>query len=1089
MRRLNDIEADVSLSLPKAVERISSVEDALRALTTITSTLPADLQARDMYERVLSVAALIIPDITCGSIIVRRADGRYAYAASLKHDLELLKLVTFTREELDMQSGVRVVPSLRDLNTRVLDARRCELIEASNGALIVESTLIVPVYLGGQIEAALYLDSPRPAEELGKYAEVAKVFGAHVELALWRARVAEQARRAQRDLALRSRLRDVLSAEGDLAELFEAIVRAIHEEFGFAHVAVALIEDGQIVPRAHVGYGFLQSSYTFEGVVGRVVCTGESSLVVDVTRDPDYIAENPRVVSELCVPLRSGDHIIGIINIESEDATLDDADLGSISSLADHLGRAIERARLFEQTRASERRYRALYDAAERSRRELDLLHGVRSALAQELDVPCALRAVTEAVARTFGYTQISIYFIHEDDLVLQHQVGYDQVVSSVPLSKGVMGRVATTGRAELIDDVRSEPRFIGAVEDIASEVCVPLRRHGQVLGVLNVESRGGVSLTGNDLRLAQTVAGYIETTLELSSLHDEVRERENRYRLLAENMSDLVCLHGPDGSYRYLSPSVRTRLGYDPEELKGFTPFDLMHPEEYESIAFMTLRRLQSGQAQQLRLRLRRKDGAYAWFEASITPIRENGRLSGFVSTSRDITERKQAEDRLAWSATHDALTELPNRTLFESRLRAAHAEARRRGAARYAVLFLDLDRFKIINDSLGHRVGDELLVEFTRRLSSAVPAGSIVARLGGDEFAVLVEHLSDLREAELIAGRLEDALDAPLLVSGRELRVTVSIGIAPGRLDHRDSLDALRDADIGMYRAKRSATQRHAVFDTTMHDAAMRRLQLEGDLPRALRARELRLVYQPIVNLPTSRVEGVEALLRWTHPVLGEVRPEEFIRVAEETGLIVPLGEWVLQEACTQVRVWQREFADCCLDLHVNVSARQFYQPGLVETLARVLQDSGCDPERLNLEITESAIMQHDAISADILTHLRRLGARVQIDDFGTGYSSLASLHRFPIDALKIDRSFVARLGRDTTSSSIVQTVVTLARALGIGAVAEGVETSEQRTHLVRLGCHLAQGFLFSHPLPPQEITSILRRGAYLAPHGPTA
>ncbi len=472
-------------------------------------------------------------------------------------------------------------------------------------------------------------------------------------------------------------------------------------------------------------------------------------------------------------------------------------------------------------------------------------------------------------------------------------------------------------------------------------------------------------------------------------------------------------------------------------------------------------------------------KDGTLFWNELYIAPVlNEAGHIANFIGVQKDITERKILEEQLAHQAFHDPLTDLPNRSLFLDRLSHALKRSKRRGD-KVAVLFMDLDNFKVTNDSLGHEVGDDLLIEVAGRLSGCLRPTDTAARLGGDEFVILLEDIEDTNEANRVAKRIAETLRLPLYIEGHELLVTTSIGIAFGGSDENLPGSLLRNADLAMYRAKEAGKNSQAMFESGMNVRALERLQLEEDLRRALEREEFRVYYQPEVSLEDGRIMGFEALVRWEHPERGLVSPQEFIPVAEETGLIVPLGQWVLEEACRQAREWQERytgFADPSPAISVNLSARQFKQPGLADSIAEVLRKNGLEPRCLILEITES-MMVTDVDSAIItLRELRELGVKIAIDDFGTGYSSLAYLKRFPVDYLKIDRSFVDGLGRDPTDKGLVSAAITLAHYLGLEAVAEGVETAEQLEHLRELGCKLAQGYYFWKPSPGETASEIL-------------
>ena len=451
--------------------------------------------------------------------------------------------------------------------------------------------------------------------------------------------------------------------------------------------------------------------------------------------------------------------------------------------------------------------------------------------------------------------------------------------------------------------------------------------------------------------------------------------------------------------------------------------------------------------------------------------------RMMGTIEQQADeINQFPKRLEQLTRQAFRDALTGLPNRALFMDRLTHGLTRARRRHE-HVAVLFLDLDRFKVINDTLGHTVGDQLLVEVSNRLGSSLRPGDTVARLGGDEFGLLLEDVADAETAELVALRIEAELAKPLIFEGREVFVTSSIGIALSSERLGTPEEVLRDADLAMYHAKAKGKARHEIFDGTMSAPALDRMDLEMDLRSAITNRDFRLHYQPILRLETGRIVEVEALIRWQHEKRGLLQPDAFIGLTEETGLIVPIGQWVLTEACRQARAWQIEFPRTpALGMSVNLSAKQFQNPKLVEEITDALTMSGLDPACLKLEITESVVMQDVPATLAKLHELKDLGIRLAIDDFGTGYSSLGYLKRFPVDTLKIDRSFVKGLSHEGGDSAIVRAVVTVAKSLSMDVTAEGIETEQQRLELKALGCEFGQGFLFGRPLTPEHLKPLL-------------
>lgn len=554
-----------------------------------------------------------------------------------------------------------------------------------------------------------------------------------------------------------------------------------------------------------------------------------------------------------------------------------------------------------------------------------------------------------------------------------------------------------------------------------------------------------------------------------------ELDRRERYFSALVDNSADIVVVAGTDGSMRYASPAFERVLGF-PRGPGGPAAAGLTHPDDLPSLRRAIADSAAEGAAEQLELRLRNAEGEWLWFEAFVTDMSHDPVVGGYVANLRDITRRKTAEDRLAFAAVHDGLTGLPNRLLFLDRLDVALTRSARSGK-RVGVIFLDLDHFKRVNDGFGHAVGDELLVAVGDRLRTVLRAGDTLARLGGDEFTVICEDLDGQRDALQTADRLVAALRRPFTVAGETLLVSASLGVVVSERQGSSPAELLRRSDLAMYRAKESARGSYALFDAVSTRTIGDEVRIGNDLRRALERRELRLFYQPIVDVDGGRVVGAEALLRWQHPERGLLLPTEFIGLAEDTNLIVPIGAWVLDEACRQMAEWHRHgaigrTARQPLTVHINVSARQMAESRLVRDLQRAMARSSIDPTTVWLEVTESALGRDPQAAADSLQAVRRIGAHVAIDDFGTGYSSLTSLRRFPVEALKVDRSFVDGLCEGGEDLAIVTSLVSLAHSLGLQAVAEGVENSRQLTALRDLGCDTAQGYLFGRPCPPEEL-----------------
>ncbi len=979
-----------------------------------------------------------------------------------------------------------------------------------------------------------------------------------------------------------------------------------------------------------------------------------------------------------------------------------------------------------ETLKESEERYRI-------QSRELSLLHQVRSNLSRELDPESVCYEVVEAIAETYGYTQVSAYLLEGEDLVLQHQVGYERVIERIPVSEGITGRTVRTGRSVLVEDVRGDPDFLGAIEGITSEICVPLFDGGEAAGFINVESRGGVRLTGEDLRVMEALGEHVNGALSRAKLHARLRDSEEHFRALTQNSSDLVTLLSANGTIRYQSPAIERILGYGQGETIGDNAFGHVHPDDLSRVEMAFAEGLvDPGRRPSVEYRFRHKDGRWVWLESVGNNLLDEPGVGGYVVNSREVTGRKEAEralteseerfrrsfqdaaigmalmgldgrwlrvnkslceivgypeeellektfqqithpddlevdldlvrrmltgdirtyqmekrylhrdghvvwillnasmvhgeggeplyfvsqiqdiskrkraeerlseaeeryrtlveripavthveevgetqgtmymspqvedllgypqedwlsgidhwkrclhpedrervlaenahanetgetfrseyrmvhrdgrvvwvheeavlaegpggrsrswlgvmtditdrrvleERLERQALHDPLTDLPNRRLFADRLRHALEGTRRRGGG-VAVLFTDLDDFKVVNDSLGHEAGDLLLTVVAQRLGRCVRPEDTLARFGGDEFVVLIEDVGDISEAVKLAERITEELRRPFVLEGRELHVSASVGISSGNVRTKTPEELLRDADTAMYRAKDGGGG-FRVFDPAMHERVARRLDLENDLRRAVERGEFVLHYQPVFDFGDQRMWGTEALLRWDHPERGLLGPNEFVAAAEETGLIVPIGAWALGEACRRTKGWQDAYPqNPPPGLIVNLSARQLRHPRCEGAIRAALESSGLPPESLSLDVTETTFI--DALEGNrvALERIQALGVRISIDDFGMGYSSLSYLKRLPADALKIDRSFLRGFGEDARDTALVRMVIDVGHTLGMRVIAEGVEEWAQATLLAEMGCDMAQGYHFSRPLSPEEVPGFL-------------
>ena len=595
------------------------------------------------------------------------------------------------------------------------------------------------------------------------------------------------------------------------------------------------------------------------------------------------------------------------------------------------------------------------------------------------------------------------------------------------------------------------------------------VRKDGQII---DVEIRSSAIAYGDQnarLVLAMDVTERIVAETAL-------RTAERKYRSIFENAGEGIFQTTPDGRYLSANPALARIYGYaSPDELMNqlTNVKRQLYVDPTRRDAFVRAIK-DNNEVSGFEAQVYRSDGSIIWISENARPIYEDdGSVSYFEGTVTDITERKRFEETVQWQAFHDSLTGLPNRLLFQDRLDQAIATAIGRGKAG-AVLFLDIDNFKRINDSLGHTAGDQLLQQVSVRLRSCLRPGDTLARMGGDEFTVLLPEVSDLDITRGVANRMLEALSRPIRVDNHDLFPTASIGISLFPRDGGDTATILKHADVAMYRVKDGGRGTFAVFAEEMNAQAYERLILGNSLRHAIDHDELVLYYQPQVDLKTGKIKGAEALVRWQHPEQGLIPPTKFIPVAEETGLILPLGEWVLREACRQAAIWQT--AGHNIRIGVNLSARQFRSADLVETIAVILAQAGLKPEWLDLELTESAIIENGNAAVDMLVRLKNIGVSVSVDDFGTGYSSLSYLRRFPVDTLKVDRSFVMQVERDKRDQAVVRAIIELAHALGLNVTAEGVETEPQREILRAMGCNTMQGFLYSKPIPVAEFETLL-------------
>ncbi|HYY07961.1 MAG TPA: EAL domain-containing protein, partial [Actinomycetota bacterium] len=677
-------------------------------------------------------------------------------------------------------------------------------------------------------------------------------------------------------------------------------------------------------------------------------------------------------------------------------------------------------------------------------------------------------------------------------------------VVASSDDDQGIVGRAIALSslRGWKVDRLRSHRSYevpitqaelagpLDLPDDCEFLLNGPLFMKDELRGLLVVATPS--ALPQENRATMEALASQVALALDSAALTEDLlrQQTEARFRSLVQNSTDVVMVVDADSTVRYVSPSVQGVFGYEPEELEGTKLVGLIHPEDKaQVIQFLT----PSGRegvgptTTLIESRMRHRDDFWLHIETLRTDLMHDPNVKGIVLNSRDVSERKAFEQQLSHQAFHDSITGLANRALFRDRVEHA-LERQTRDDKPISVLFMDLDDFKTINDSLGHAAGDRLLGEVGERLRTCLRAPDTAARFGGDEFAILLEDGGEVDGPADVAGRILAALEGPFQLEGKDVFVRASIGIATARAAHstgpEGAEELLRNADVAMYIAKEAGKNRFQVFEPEMHDTALRRLELKADLQRAVDNGEFVLHFQPVIRLATGEIEGFEALVRWNHPTRGLVGPLEFVPLAEETGLVVQIGSWVLEEACRKARRLQPEDPDARpIHMAVNLSARQLQSPDIVREIARVLLDEELPPECLVLEITESVMMQDMALSNQRLTQLKQLGVLLAVDDFGTGYSSLNYIRRFPVDILKVDKSFVDGVSEGGEESALTAAIIELAGILNLRPVAEGIERADQLEKLLELRCELGQGFYFSKPLTFEGVLELLQAREVLA------
>ncbi|MCE5322704.1 EAL domain-containing protein [bacterium] len=709
-------------------------------------------------------------------------------------------------------------------------------------------------------------------------------------------------------------------------------------------------------------------------------------------------------------------------------------------------------------------------------------------------DLAAAIREITEASARTLDVGQVSVWLFNDEQSSLVcidlYERAYDRHSDGLILNvvdHPEYFKAVDQERVVAVTDANNDLRTKSFVNSyfkpygISSMMDVPILVSGHTIGVVCYEHVGGCrEWTADEQSFAASIADLVSLSFEVAER--KKAETDLRIRTSAMNAAnDQIVITNIRGGIEFVNPSFERETGYTLSEVEGELP-DFLISDKHDSEFYHDLwESVLNGKTWHGEITLYRKNGSTVVEDVTITPIKnENKVVERFIAIKRNITDKKVYEQKLDHLAHHDHLTGLPNRLLFSDRLTQCLAHSEHRKTA-LAVLFLDLDRFKLINDSLGHSVGDLLLKAAAERLQGNLREADMIARMGGDEFTIILSSISDANEIASVTSRVAQIMSAPFVLGGQELFVTTSIGVSIYPTDGDDVETLVKNADSAMYRAKEQGRNNYQFYTEALNTAAVEKMQLESSLRKAIERDEFVLHYQPRVDVKTGAILGVEALVRWRHPEMGLIPPAAFIPLAEETGLIEPIGRWVMRTACAQNKKWQTDGLDP-ISVAVNVSGRQFVNGSLTDDVSHILFETGLDPQFLDLELTESVLMHSIDLAIVILRKFKEMGVRLSIDDFGTGYSSLTYLKRFPIDAVKIDQSFIRDLTTNSDDAAIARAVIAMSQSLKLKVIAEGVETIDQLQVLQSMACDEIQGYFISRPLPAGELESIMRDHTYL-------
>ena len=842
--------------------------------------------------------------------------------------------------------------------------------------------------------------------------------------------------------------------------------------------------------------------HNLDTLFGAVITGGEAVIADDPAKDPRSGGTppgHPPMDNFLGLPLKCGGRLIGMVGLANRAGAYDQALIEYLAPLLDTTASLIDAChhRFQGQAAGEDLRETQASLQAKLAAQTRELRQGnkkLRKEVKERQRLEAALRDVAAAVSASTG-EQFYRSLVEALARVLRVDVAFISVQTAEPTTAEIVtlcdrGNIVSHHRYSLTgtpcnEVLQARPNYypralrrhfpecsLAAQFELESFLGVPFTdTAGRPLGLVAISHRKALP----ELQPAEAILQIFATRIAAELIHQRDNEKNRKLSLALEQTADAVMITDREGRIEYVNPAFTAMTGFDANEALGRKP-SLVKSDKHDTAFYRAMwATLLADQPFRDILINRKKTGELYYEEKTITPLKgAGGEISHYISTGKDITERMQTQERLHYLAYHDPLTGLPNRQLFMERLEHALALGHA-SRQRLAVLCLDVDCFKIINDTLGHEFGDRVLKALADLLTGHAKPGDTVARLSGDEFALLLENIPADGAVPQQASAILNTLSQALRIDDHELYITTCIGIALAPADGDDPHTLLRNADTAMYRAKEQGRHCFQFYSADLSATAFKRLDLETNLRRAVERDEFYLCFQPQIDLRSGRVIGAEALLRWRHPERGLINPMEFIPTLEDTGLIVAVGEWVLRKACEQAAGWLED-GGAPLRLSVNISGRQFLQPALAESLRSILAENRLPAQRLELEVTESVLMQNDPVIEHTLNALQSMGVRLAIDDFGTGYSSLGYLKRFPVDTLKIDRSFIRDATQDRDDEAIISAVIAMARALELNVVAEGIETPEQLRFLQDRGCHVGQGFLFSPPISGRGLSALL-------------